>query len=80
MKESTKISRNLFSKLCSKWNERNECFEIRSQFVRFTLLYVCLRVRLRVVGPKLNLNEIEVDNNGRKIVSTQWCTHCSYSM
>ena len=58
---------NLHSKLCSKWDDRNECFEIRSQFLIFTLLDVCLGVRLRVVSPKLNFNKIKVNNNCRKM-------------
>jgi len=28
LKESTKLSKNLFSKLCFKWDEKRECFQI----------------------------------------------------
>jgi len=41
LKESTKLSRNLLSKLCSKWDEKSGCFQIRSQSVGFTLLDFC---------------------------------------
>jgi len=69
--ESMKLSRNLLSKLCSKRDEESWCFQIRSFSVGFTLLDVCLGLGLRVVGPKFNLNEIEVESNCRKMFQTK---------
>jgi len=71
LKEPTKLSRNLLSKLCSRWDEKSVCFQIRSQSVRFSLLDVCVGLGLRVVGPKFNLNEIEVKSNCRKMFQSK---------
>jgi len=71
LKEPTKLSRNLLSKLCSRWDEKSGCFQIRSQSVRFSLLDVCVGLGLRVVGPKFNLNEIEVESNCRKMFQSK---------
>ena len=51
-------------------DEKSGCFQIRSQSVGFTLLDVCLGFGLRVVGPKLNLKEIEVESNCKKMFKT----------
>jgi len=57
LKESLKISRNVLSQLCVKWVERRGDFDVSGEVVEFNLLDVWLRLGLRVVGEKIDLNE-----------------------
>ncbi|BAT79024.1 hypothetical protein VIGAN_02181600, partial [Vigna angularis var. angularis] len=50
-----KMSRTLLIELCSRWSERRGGFEVRSVFIPFTKLNVCLGLGVRVNGDMFKL-------------------------
>ena len=52
-----KLSRILLRVLCSRWVEKSQDFAVRSTFIPFILLDVCLGLGLKVVGEKIDLTK-----------------------
>jgi len=64
--ERVKISRKLLCELINVWVESRGGFMINSEFVAFKLLDVCVGLRLRVYGDRIDLEEVGVDSVCRK--------------
>jgi len=62
-----KISRRVLKELCARWVEKRGGFFIRSEFVPFSLLDVCVGLDLRVSGVDVELENENVDSYCRSI-------------
>jgi len=71
LKGSLKISRKLLSSLISVWVERRGGFLISNEVVRLSLLDVCLGLSLRVHGESINLDEVCVQNECKKLFNNE---------
>lgn len=71
LNRNVKISRTLLSQLSFRWVESRGAFKIRSVFVPFSLLDVCLGLGLRVVGEKVDLEDNYVGSHCRALFSTK---------
>ena len=71
LKGSLKISRKLLSSLISLWVERRGGFLISNEFVRLSLFDVCLRLCLRVHGESINLDEVDVQCECKKLLNNK---------
>ncbi|BAT92299.1 hypothetical protein VIGAN_07099500 [Vigna angularis var. angularis] len=65
-----KMSRTLLIELCSRWSERRGGFEVRSVFIPFTKLDICLGLGVRVNGDMFKLFKEEVDCYSRRLFDT----------
>ncbi|XP_052723828.1 uncharacterized protein LOC128193765 [Vigna angularis] len=65
-----KMSRTLLLELCSRWSERRGGFEVRSVFIPFTKLDLCLGLGVRVNGEMFKLFKDEVDCHTRRLFDT----------
>jgi len=71
LKGSLKISRKLLSSLISLSVERNGGFFISNKVLRLSLLDVCLGLGLRVHGESINLVEICVQSECKKLLNNE---------
>ncbi|WVZ02384.1 hypothetical protein V8G54_023190, partial [Vigna mungo] len=65
-----KMCRKLVLQLCNTWLERRGGFEVRSIFIPFTKLDVCLGLGVRVNGEMFKLFKEEVDCHTRRLFDT----------
>jgi len=70
LKGSLKISRKLLSSLISLWVERNGGL-ISNKVVYLSLLDVCLGLGLRVDGDNINLDEVCVESECKKLLNNK---------
>jgi len=71
LKGSLKISRKLLSSLISLWVERRGGFLISNEVVRLSLLDVCLGLSLKVHGESINLDEVGVQSECKKLFNNE---------
>jgi len=59
--KTLKMSKTLLRELCFRWVERRGGFWLRSVFVPFTQLDVCVSLGLRVAGENIDLGNNNID-------------------
>ena len=65
--KTLKMSKTLLRELCFRWVERRGGFWLRSVFVPFTQLDVCVSLGLRVAGENIDLGNNNIDCQTRTI-------------
>jgi len=69
LSDELKMSRSLLRQLCTTWVEKRGGFMIRSVFVPFTLLDVCVALGLQVAGLDVDLDYENQDSHCRSLFS-----------
>ncbi|WVZ02890.1 hypothetical protein V8G54_023696, partial [Vigna mungo] len=58
-----KMSKTLLRELCNRWLERRGGIQVRSAFIPFTKLDVCLGLEVKVDGERFKLFKEDVDSH-----------------